>query len=433
MQNKPTDIQLDLGETDATRWIKRAAGVAVLGVAALVVWMVVTTVDEVAKARGEVEPISQVHRVESRHGGQLQEVLVSKGQFVEQGDVVAIMDQVEAQSALDAANARIAGHVLAIERMLSLVEGRDADFENYREFYPDLVKREEASLAAIKEFARSERATIRAQIDEKKAEVAAIDAQLPQLNRQIEVAEEERSVQEDLRERGLGVRAPLAELREQEAQYRFDLARLAGRRSVAEAEITELESSLTGLDLQEYSEARDRIVETEAELRALRAEADGLLSRIEETRIHAPIAGLVQSVPDDTVGDVIDPGGVVVTIVPAAGGFRFAGRLSPRDVGFVAVGQPVRVKIDSFDYSRFGSLSGKVEEVSPTTLLDEQGAPYYEVQVALEADHFRASDSGLRLLPGMTGEADITTGQKTVFQYVWKPIYTNLDLALSER
>jgi membrane fusion protein, adhesin transport system len=427
------DQPFDLYDTSTFVWMRRAAIVILLGLTALVIWMVYTPVDEISKARGEIEPIAQVKRVESRHGGQLAELRVTRGQMVEAGEIVALLDQAEAQSALRAAEARIAGLSLEIERLLSLAEGREPDFSAHAEDFNDLVERETAALAATRAFIHAERSVIRSQIDEKRAEIAAIDEERPQLIQQIAVAEEERAVQQDLLDRGLSARAKLAELREQEAQYRFDLAQLAGRKTIAEAEVAELQASLNQVELDEYAKARSRIAEADSQRRALQAEAAGLQSRVSETEIRSPIAGVIQSIPDDTIGDVIDPGGMVVTIVPADGGYRFSGRLSPRDVGFVSVGQPVRLKIDSFDYSRFGALPGTVEEVSPTTAVDERGTAFYEVLVKLDSDHFRDAEDGLTLIAGMTGEADIKTGAKTVFQYIWKPIYTNLDLALTER
>ncbi|WP_406644550.1 HlyD family type I secretion periplasmic adaptor subunit [Aliisedimentitalea scapharcae] len=433
MSKLRSDQPLELTDTSTFVWMRRAAFVILLGMGTLVLWMVYTPVDEISKARGEIEPIEQVKRVESRHGGQLAELRVSRGQVVEAGEIVALLDQTEALSALEVVEARIAGLSLEIERLLALAEGREPDFSPYVKDFNDLVERERAALAATRAFIRAENSVVRTQIQERQAEIVAIDEQRPQLIQQIAVAEEERGVQQDLVDRGLSTRAKLAELRELEAQYRFDLAQLAGRRTIAEAEVDELQATLTQLELDEFAKARSRISEAASQKNALQAEVAALENRLAETEIRSPISGVIQSIPDDTIGDVIDPGGMVVTIVPADGGYRFIGRLSPRDVGFVTVGQPVRLKIDSFDYSRFGALPGTVEEVSPTTEVDERGTAFYEVLVQLDSDHFRDAEDGLTLIAGMTGEADIKTGAKTVFQYVWKPIYTNLDLALTER
>ncbi len=422
-----------IDEGPASRWAERAALIIVLGLIAVIGWTVFARVDEVAKAKGAVEPIAQVQRVESRHGGRIEEVLVRVGQKVNEGDILVTLNRTEAQSALSATQARIVGLTLEAERLTAFVEKRKPDFSEFADDYPQLVAFEENALASQESFVTSERSVLQAQITAKRAELDAIREQRPELERQIEVAQEERSVEENLVERGLSARPRMVELIEREAQYRFDLARLAGRETIIEASIVELQSSIERVELDQNSTARNRIVDAVSERRALLAEAEALRARVEEAEVHAPLSGIVQSLPDETSGDVIEAGGVVATIVPAEGGVRFTGRLAPRDVAFVTVGQPVRVKIDSFDFSRYGALEGSVEEVSPTTNIDERGLAFYEVQVALANEYFRNPEDQLSLLPGMTGEADIITGAKTVFQYIWKPIYTNLDLALTER
>ena len=125
MSKLRTDQPLELTDTSTFIWVRRAAFVILLGLGALVLWMVYTPVDEISKARGEIEPIEQVKRVESRHGGQLAELRVSRGQVVEAGEIVALLDQTEALSALEVVEVRIAGLSLEVERLLALAEGRE--------------------------------------------------------------------------------------------------------------------------------------------------------------------------------------------------------------------------------------------------------------------------------------------------------------------
>ena len=414
-------------------WVQRAAMVAILGVVALVVWSILTPVDEVSKARGAVEPIEQVRRVESLHGGRVQTVHAELGQHITAGDLIVSLDQTETFAALSEAEDKLAGLTLEAERLTAFVEDREPDFTEHEEKYTILVDREIATLEAQRAFVESQRKVINQQINEKKAEQKAIESQRPQLLAQIRTADSERQVQEDLVERGLAAKPRLVQLQEQEAQYRFDLAKLSGRYAIIGAEISEMEASILRIDLEEAAKSRNRIVDAITEKRALESQMENFRSRLAETEIRAPISGIIQSLPDETTGDVVDPGGVVATLVPAEGGVRFKGRLTPRDIAFVEAGQPVRLKIDSFNFSRYGALEGTIENVSPTTSVDARGNAYYEVQVELAQTFFRDEDDGLIVLPGMTGEADILTGSKTVFEYIWKPIYTNLDLALSER
>jgi membrane fusion protein, adhesin transport system len=91
------------------------------------------------------------------------------------------------------------------------------------------------------------------------------------------------------------------------------------------------------------------------------------------------------------------------------------------------------VKVDAFDYSRYGSLPGDVSEISPTTIRPREGEPFYEARISLERSQFEIHSQVLSVSSGMTGEADIRTGRKTVFQYMWKPVFTTFKTAFSER
>jgi HlyD family secretion protein/adhesin transport system membrane fusion protein len=182
-----------------------------------------------------------------------------------------------------------------------------------------------------------------------------------------------------------------------------------------------------------FAEAYEKRAAGSGELRQVEEELAALKERVAETVVRSPVSGTVQSVPKTRVGEVIEPGGKVAEIVPGDEGLHLVVRLAPRDVGFVHQGQPAKIKIDAFDYSRYGALDGTVERVSPTTFVDERGVAYYEIDVGLDRSYFGDDPEQYALVPGMTGEADIKTGDKTVFQYMWKPVYTNLDLAFTER
>lgn len=423
----------ELHDGPALVWAQRAAFVTILGLGALVTWSLTASVDEVAKARGSVAPISQVRPVESQHGGKVAAIVAELGAHVEKGDLLVIFAETEAKASRDAAVAKLAGFQMEIERLTSLVERKAANFSPWESNFPALVSQELAALQAQIAFLEAERSEIRARIEAKHAEITAIDARLPELNMQITSVQGERARIGQLVEKGLATTARQSELIESEAKYNFQLDELAGRRAISNSQLIELQASLSRLDLEETAKARARIAEALGAERALEADIAALEQRLTDVEVHAPISGFVQSLPDERTGDIVDPGGLVATIVPAEGGLRFTGRLSPRDIGFVELGQPVRVKIDSFDFSRYGAVTGVVEELSPTTTVDERGTAFYEVRIALDRTFFRQETDGLVLLPGMTGEADIRTGSKTVFQYVWKPVFTNLDLALTER
>lgn len=297
----------------------------------------------------------------------------------------------------------------------------------------EAIARETAVFEARKAYLDNARALVQQQMSSALAELHAIATERPAVERQRAVASERIETLESLQERGLAPRAELVEAIQVEADYDFQLAELTGRAAVLRAHITELEQRLAEVDVGEADTASARIAEVNSDLFEVAERIARLIRRLAQTEFRTPVAGTVQSLPETVVGRFIEAGGLVAEIVPRDVSLRFAGEISPRDVGFVTVGQPVRLKIDAFDFSQFGALEGLVTEVSPTTVVDAQGVSHYKVLVELPQSYLGDEPRRYGLLPGMTGEADITNGSKTVVAYLWKPIFTNLDLALSER
>jgi membrane fusion protein, adhesin transport system len=164
----------------------------------------------------------------------------------------------------------------------------------------------------------------------------------------------------------------------------------------------------------------------------LKATQAAYQSRSADIEVKAPVDGVVQKISETPIGTVIPPGGTVCEIVPA-GGVLIQARVSPRDIGFVRLDQDAIVKSDAFDYSRYGSIPGKVVRIAPSSTVGGPGqTPYFQVEIEMARPNVGTNEAHV-VTPGMTGEATILTGEKTIFQYLLKPIYTTLDTAMRER
>jgi HlyD family secretion protein/adhesin transport system membrane fusion protein len=426
-------VELELGGGPLDRAIRLSTLLIVLTVVAVVAWTLIARVDELARARGEVKPTGDVQVIESRDGGRIEELMVREGDHVERGEVLARFERTASESDLRAAQAKKAALEMEVERFTAFVEDREPDFSRYESEFPFLVSREMGAFEAQRRLLRAEQLQAEEKLIQKRAELAALKTEIPAIEKEKKATEESLKIYQTLSERQLTSKVQYADAIQKDASIDRELAAAQGRLTVLEAEIEELTDALEEVKTRFYADALEKRVGTASELRQVQEELAALEERVSETVVTSPVSGTVQSVPKTRVGEVIEPGGKVAEIVPGDAGLQLVARLTPRDVGFVREGQPAKVKIDAYDYSRYGALNGTVERISPTTFVDERGVAYYEVTVDLEKIYFRDDPQQFGLVSGMTGEADIKTGEKTVFQYMWKPIYTNLDLAFTER
>jgi HlyD family type I secretion membrane fusion protein len=129
---------------------------------------------------------------------------------------------------------------------------------------------------------------------------------------------------------------------------------------------------------------------------------------------------------------VIQPGEEIMQIVPE-NAMEVEAQLNPKDAGNTQIGQNVTVKVSAYDYSRFGSIEGKLKSVSASTFLDENKRPYYKAFITLNQLYVGKNPNANKLSVGMTVQADIHTGQKTLLQYLIKPVYNAVKSSFTER
>lgn len=238
--------------------------------------------------------------------------------------------------------------------------------------------------------------------------------------------------QEGVRQ-GVVSRIRLSEAQEHASETRRNLSAL-------QAQAVELESAVARLRNEEaqarqgfVEQARTKRSELLEKVQELDADARVVTSRQGRIEVASPVAGYIKQLPDTRVGAVIPPGGTVAEIVPSEGGVVLEALVPPRDIGFVRAGQAALVKVDAYDYSRFGAVRGTVKRVSPTAFkVESTGQSFYKVDVAVEQAHV-GQDRNKALIPGMSAEVDIVTGRKSVFQYLAKPVFLGADTAFHER
>jgi adhesin transport system membrane fusion protein len=172
------------------------------------------------------------------------------------------------------------------------------------------------------------------------------------------------------------------------------------------------------------------MAEVVGRLNALNEGAVALADKVDKSQIKSPVRGRVQRLLANTVGGVVQPGKDIVEIVPLDDALVLEARIQPKDIAFIAPGQAATVKFSAYDFSIYGGMDAEVENISPDTVVDERGNAFYLVRVRTKAARF---NDKLPIIPGMTAEVDILTGNKSVLAYLLKPVLKAKAYALRER
>ncbi|MGQ3045420.1 MAG: HlyD family type I secretion periplasmic adaptor subunit [Niveispirillum sp.] len=402
----------DPGVRPLTRAAILLSGVSV---AAFIAWASLTPVQEVAVSFGEIVPAGAVQIVQHLEGGIVAEMLVRQGEMVEPGQPLLRFQGAATQSSRDQMLVRQRALRAQAERLGAFADGREPDFSAFSD-NPDLMAENARLLSSQIEAWDNQRKILADQAQELRSLLQSSQAQLASVNTNLGFAESKVALRADLVEKGLNSKLLLIEAERERAAAMSERQRLEGVIAGTRSNLSGNASRLTELDGRLRQEALDKLGAVNTELAELEKMLDGQEDRVERLVSTAPARGIVQELPVKTVGGVISPGGVVARLVRLDDELVADVRVSPRDIGFVKVGQPVKVKIQAFDYTRFGRVEGTLESVSPTTFLDEQKQPYYQARVRLGTNHVGNADLHHVLVAGMTVQADITTGEKSLIQ-----------------
>jgi adhesin transport system membrane fusion protein len=156
-----------------------------------------------------------------------------------------------------------------------------------------------------------------------------------------------------------------------------------------------------------------------------------LADKVDKSQVKSPVRGRVQRLLANTVGGVVSPGRDIVEIVPLDDALVLEAKIQPRDIAFIHPGQAATVKFSAYDFAIYGGMEAVVENISPDTVTNERGdQTYYVVRVRTTQPQL---NDKMPILPGMTAEVDVLTGQKTVMSYLLKPVLRAHERALSER
>lgn len=403
----------------------------VLTVIALVVWAAYAEVDQVTRGEGRVIPSRQLQVVQSFDGGVIEEVLVSEGDVVEEGDLLMRIDPTRFISSFRESRAQELAVTARVHRLRALTEGEEyeAPAEVLQEA-PEIARREQRLFETRREELEEQLDIARAQLSQRREELQEAQARLRQASRAHELASRELNVTRPLL--GSGAVSEMEVLR-----LEREVSNAAGERDQARAQIARLESAIREaegkireVEVSTRNQWRESLNEALAELASLSEGGVGLAHRIRFADIRAPVRGTVQRLHHNTIGGVVQPGGEVLEIVPLDDQLLVEARVKPQEIAFLRPGQRATVKFSAYDFTIYGGLSAELEHISADTITDERDNTFYLVRVRTEESGF---GEGLTIIPGMTTQVDILTGKHTILSYLLKPVLRATSNALGER
>lgn len=374
----------------------------VLTLIGALVWAATFHLDEITRGVGKIIPSSREQVVQSLDSGVLSEMFVREGDSVEKDQILLRIDDSRSGPVFREAHEKWLALAAQAARLRAEAYGTDLVFPEEVRALPAVVNREEQAYRARKK---------------------ALDEQLTAMKQSLGSLGREISMTAPLVSQGVMSEVELLRLRR---QYSDLQAQMAERRN------------------RYYTDANNELVRVESELAQSKESSLAREDAFKRAVIRSPMKGIVKNVQVTTLGAVIQAGQNILEIVPAHDEMLVEAYVKPTEVAFLEINQPVMVKLTAYDFNKYGGLEGILEHLSPDTMRDESkprrpgSSPvdleegYYRIIVKITDSNKERHGKKLNALPGMTAIVEIKTGQKTVLEYLFRPLQS-VTQAMRER
>jgi len=361
-----------------------------------VLWANIFKIDQVVHSQGQIIANARSQIVQAADGGVLVDLKVQEGDFVKEGEIIAVLEKDRALASFTESQGKVMALRLTISRLEAEIHGKPLSLDKkIQKKYPSLYND---------------------QVNLYNQKMKSLNDQLVVLQDNIKLANQDLDMSLPLEEKG--------------DISKSDILRLKRTVNEAKVQYTSTKNKFIQDASAELNKAQEDLNSQEQSM----ADREQLL---DHTDIVAPATGIVKSIRITTIGGVVRQGDEILQILPTESELILEAKVKPADMANVKNGLPVKVKLDSYDYAIFGTMSGVVTYVSADTLQEESKAgqiSYYRVKVAIAEKDFKNERSkDIEIRPGMTASIDIQTGKRSVISYLTKPLTKTFNEAFGER
>ncbi len=446
---------LEVLETPPSPAGRAVAGVIMLFFLVALAWAIVGSVDIIATAQGKVVPTGRTKTIQPLETGVVRAIHVQDGQAVKAGDVLIEIDSTINEAERNRLRTEYITTSLDVARLKALL-GNAKDPE------AKFVAPEGATAAQI----ATQKSLLRNQLDEIHAKLASIDRQLAQsegnreavestigkLNQSIPMLKSRAKIRETLYEKGYGSKLEALTIEQELVEHQEELKVQHGRLAEANGGVESLREQRKQAVAEFQHTNLDKLTEAEQKAASLNEQLLQAAQKFRLQTLKAPVDGTVQQLAVHTEGGVVTAAQNLMAIVPADSQIEIEAMISNRDIGFVRAGQEVEVKVDTFNFTRYGLLHGTVTSVSSDAIArartqdkaqqigaESEGSELpgqelvYAARISLKETRMDVDGNFVNLTPGMAVTAEIKTGKRQIIDYLLSPIRRHATQAMREQ
>lgn len=402
-------------------------------VAAILLWAIIGTVDEVAVAPGRLIPSGNVKVIQPEDKGVIKSILVKEGQRVTKNQILAELDTTVSGVDVQRTRKDISYFTLETERLLAELQDKPftpqlmpgiekTDFDVQTSLYQSRMEEYRSKVRAAEDSISQNLAALRS-LKINKAKNEELFKISSEKETKIEKLVEENAVAKFVL---LDYRAQRIDLEQTVASQEADMEKL-------QYAIAQSRQNLESIKAERNREITSTLVESRRQLQTLLGDMRKAEERNRLTQLKSPIDGTVHQIAIHTVGGVVTAAQTLMVVVPHDVTLEAEAWVANKDIGFIQLGQDAEVKLETFDFQKYGTIDAKVTGMSPDAIQDKDGGLLYRVTLDLSQDYMRVDGKKVLFAPGMALTAEIKTRQKRIIEFFLDPFRRYGNEALRER
>ncbi|QIA65174.1 HlyD family type I secretion periplasmic adaptor subunit [Vibrio astriarenae] len=389
-------------------------------------------IDIVVSVRGELLLDSDIEKVQHLEGGILEELLVQKGDLVYEGQPIAQLKALERNSQLDTVNTELVQLELDIIRYQSLLDMAEPDFSPYQERFPELVSTNLNTWRQEFNKNQSNELLITHDIDHKNALISSMKKRRVSSVNQLSLIRKQLEIKDTLYKEEMASYVDVLNVQVQESNMVREIENLDESLMNEDFQLQKLDKQLVDLIENRNAEYQAQIIQAQKDIRIKQLQQPQHSDKVDRLTVYSPIDGVVDKVHFNFKSAIVPPGESIADIAPLNNTLHGEAKIPRKEMGFVEVGQQVKVKLDTYNFAKYGFIQGTITSISRSSY-EEEDTQFYLAAIELENNYLERSGAKYNLSPYMEFTADVKTGSRRVIEYAAKPVMSAIEDAFDER
>lgn len=432
IDNDDFDEQLyDLKELKVNRF---KAWISILLLLIVVIWMSIFKLDIASHSMGEVVPATQIKPVQHLEGGIVKKINVKEGQSVKKGEILIELEKVSAQSDLASINSQIINLKIKKARLIAQLNNKNSIMltDKNMESFPEKIESANKILNSYNNKLSSTKKTQEYKIKQQEAQLMELNVRYKNLSNKLVIMNKQLAINDKLLKKGLANEYERLILEKEKNEITGSIKETKASIDKIQTILSQEKYKLTNLLVTEKETLNIDLEETKNKLTELEEQVLKYEDTDKRLLITSPIDGTVLNMNIFAKGAVVNPGGTILNLVPSNDPLLIETKLEVGDVGLVKIGQEARIQLMSSSARGFQSIEGEVVYISADKIVSKDNIPFYLVKIRPNQVYFQKQNIKFPLIPGVTVQASILIGKRSILDYLLTPFQNMRNNALTE-